>query len=470
MFSAKQSRKRTPSPYSGASDFSRSSTPDSFRSASDSSSLSRSDSPSGSSYSSSQSRSRSRSPIASQHSHRSKKHRSRHHKHEKARREKSREKGKERKSGHHRRSRKKRKRRLSPESEERLSKDRKKLRDNPALSALAEDDVLSPGSSLPSGALSPEMELESQGTSSSHRKHRHHKKKSKAKHSRRRIRSDEEMDMDLLARDFPTDYLGEHNLEEVDQDTLTENVKETILQDADSAEKMELADNEGAREESKEDKVTSEVDDVPAAETSATDGTCKKNSARLVPYQDSSTTETEGREQDEPTGAAASSSIEDRPAASSQGSKEQRPSSTSSSGSVVGDKEINEAIEELEAVLKEVTAATDVKSDSDKATTKERAAANVKSVGGDEAVDEGVSPTAAKEEEERGEEAAEDSLMIAVHVDEDAIDQDSAELLDAECPNKGVAALTFKAVIQFVCDALSCVQNIIGCSLYFPYR
>ena len=39
---------------------------------------------------------------------------------------------------------------------------------------------------------------------------------------------------------------------------------------------------------------------------------------------------------------------------------------------------------------------------------------------------------------EEGEETAEDTLMIAVHVDEDAIDQESAELLDAECPNKGI--------------------------------
>lgn len=434
-FSTKQSRKRTPSPYSGTSDYSHSSTPDSFRSVSDSGSLSRSHSPSGSSYSDSQSRSRSRSPIASHRSHRSKKHRSRHHKHEKIRYEKSREKGKERKSSHHHRSRKKRKRHLSPESEEKLSKDRKKLRDNLALPALAEDDLLSPGSSLPSGALSPDMEFESQDTSSSHRRHRHHKKRSKAKRSRQRTRSDDEIDMKLLAGDFPADY----SLEEPDQDTLPENVKETILQDAGSAERMELADNEGAGEEPKEDKLTSEVDSVSVTEASVTDGTCsKKSAASLVPYQDSSTTETEGREQEEPTGGApVSRDSQDRAAASSQGSKEQRPSSTSSSGSVAGDQEVNEAIEELEAMLNEGTVAGDVKNNGDKAKEKEGATANVKN---DEAVDEGVSPTVVREEVE-GEEAAEDSLMIALHVDEDAIDQDSAELLDAECPNKGIISL-----------------------------
>lgn len=441
LFSTKQTRKRSPSPYSGASDYSRSSTPDSFRLASNSSSVSRSHSPSGSSYSGSPSRSRSRSPIASHRTHRSKKHRSRRHKVEKA---KSREKGKERKSGHHHSSRKKRKRHLSPESEERLSKshhpERKKHRDNIALSALVEDDLLSAGSSLPSGALSPEMDLDSQGTaSSSHRKHRH-KKRSKAKHSRRRVRSDEEMEMDRSAGgDVPTDYPVDINLEEADRDTLrSESVK-----DVDSGGKGKLSENEGAGEESKEDKVISESGGVAMAEA---DSTLRTLAVSLVPYHDSSATETEGREREEehPTHAAAvGGNVQDnRPGggASSKQSSKQRPgstSSTSNSGSMAGDEDVNDAIEELEAAMKESTAAADssaVKSDGGKATVKEGADGSVK---GDEGIDEGAPPTAAVEGEE-GEETMEDSLMIALHVDEDAIDQDSAELLDAECPNKGI--------------------------------
>ena len=372
-----------------------------------------------------------------------------------------REKGKERKSGHRHSSRKKRKRHLSPESEEQLSKshhpDRKKHRDNITLSALVEDDLLSPASSLPSGALSPtEMELESQGTSSSsHRKHRH-KKRSKAKRSRRRRRSDEEMDVDLMAGlgDFPADYPGDHNLEAADQDTMQPT--ESVIKDADSEGRVELAvKNEGAGgEESKEDKVVTDSDAIAMAEA---DSARSKSSASLVPYQDSSTTETEGREREEgeePTQEAAADDDE----GNVHGSKEQ-PSSMSSSVSLAEDREVNDAIEELEALMKEgVAPANDnggdddiLKSDGDEASAKEGATGNVKS--DNVAVDEGAPPTlsaavdgeregatsaSVEGEEEEGEEIVEDSLMIALHVDEDAIDQDSAELLDAECPNKGI--------------------------------
>jgi hypothetical protein len=282
------------------------------------------------------------------------------------------------------------------------------------------------------------MELESQGTllSLTHRKHRH-KKRSKAKRSRQRKRSDKEMDVDLLARgDLPADYPG-------DQDTQP---TESIVKDAGSAGKIELAG------ESKEDRAVAGGDDVTMAEA---DGTHSKSSPSLVPYQDSSTTETEGREQGEgaePTRGAAASDDgniqDDRPGGSpSDGSKERLASSTSSAGSsgaLDGDREVNNAIEELEAAMKEgVAAVTDdggdrAKSDDgDKASVKE---GNVKSDdGGDDvAVDEGAPPTSAAVEGEEEEEIAEDSLMIAVHVEEDDIDQDSAELLDAECPNKGI--------------------------------
>ncbi len=487
-------RKRTPTPYSGASDYSRSSTPDSFRLPSESSTLSRSHSPSGSSYSDSPSRSRSRSPIATHHSsHRSKKHRSRRHKHEKVRHEKLREKGKERKSGHHHSSsRKKRKRHLSPEIEERLSKshhpDRKKHRDNITLSALVEDDLLSPASSLPSGALSPEMELESQGILSSltHRKH-HHKKRSKAKRSRQRKRSEKEMDVDLLARlgDLPADYPGDQGIQPT----------ESVVKDAGSAEKIELAENEG---ESIEDRAVTGGDDVTMAKA---DGARSKSSASLVPYQDSSTTETEGREQGEGEehthGAAAGGDgdvQDDRPGASpSDSSKERLASSTSSagsSGSLDGDREVNDAIEELEAAMKEGVTAADGDDDSgdrpksddgNKASGKEEETGNVK--GDDVAVDEGAPPTssaAVEGEGEEGEEIAEDSLMIAVHVDEDDIDQDSAELLDAECPNKGIPLPRYSTLVwhnlpiimsmHFVVE--TCVNAAIDncCTLHFSCR
>ena len=457
FFSTKQTRKRTPSPYSGISDYSRSNTPDSFRLPSDSSSLSRSHSPSGSSYSDSPSRSRSRSPIPTHRSHRSKKHRSHRHKHEKVRYEKSREKGKERKSGHHHSSRKKRKRHLSPESEERLSKshhpDRKKHRDNITLSALVEEDLLSPASSLP---LSPDIELESQGTSSSsHRKHRH-KKRNKAKRSRQRRRTDEEMDVDLMAGpvDFPADYPGDHNLEAADQEDTTQPI-ESVIKDGDSEGRVELAvENEGAGgEELKADEAVTDSDAIAMAEA---DVAHIKSSSSLVPYQDSSTTETEGREREgegEDTHRTAAGDNGDDPGddqSPSHGSKE-RPSSTSSSVSLAGDREVNDAIEELEAAMKEgVTPANDdddddeddtAKSGGDEAMAKEGVTDDVKS--DDVAVDEGALPTSSAVGGEEEEEGVEDSLLIALHVDEDAIDQDSAELLDAECPNKGIPLILY---------------------------
>ena len=296
------------------------------------------------------------------------------------------------------------------------------------------------------------MELESQGTSSSsHRKHRH-KKRSKAKRSRQRRRTDEEMDVDLMAGpvDFPADYPGDHSLEAADQEDTTQPI-ESVIKDGDSEGRVELAvENEGAGgEESKADEAVTDSDAIAMAEV---DGGHIKSSSSLVPYQDSSTTETEGREHEgegEDTRRTAANDNGDDPGddqPSSHGSKE-RPSSTSSSVSLAGDREVNDAIEELEATMKEgVTPANDdddndddtAKSGGDEAMAKKGVTDDVKS--DDLAVDEGAPPTssAAGGEEEEEEEGVEDSLLIALHVDEDAIDQDSAELLDAECPNKGI--------------------------------
>lgn len=259
------------------------------------------------------------------------------------------------------------------------------------------------------------------------------------------------MDIDRFSGDLLADYPGDHNLEEADQNTLpTESVK-----DADSSGKVELGENEGAGEESIQDKVTTESDGVAMAEP---DATKSKSSVSLVPYQDSSTTETEAKEpEEEPQSTQQQAAVSDggsiqddrRGTTSSSQCSNERPSSTSSAGSsvsIAGDQEVNDAIEELEAAMKEGT--TTVAGDSDMKSSDVRALAKKGAKdgtdGGNKVVDEGAPPmTAAAEEEsegegEEGEETAEDTLMIAVHVDEDAIDQESAELLDAECPNKGI--------------------------------
>ena len=307
-----------------------------------------------------------------------------------------------------------------------MSPDRKKHRDNLTPSSLADGSVLSPESSLPSGALSPEMEVEPQSkplSSSSHHKH-HHKKRSKTKRSRRRARgSNEEMEVDLVG-----DYPGDRNLDEgnsrprpdnaANQDGPAESVKEEAtldLQIVDIRGDVELSENEGAESDSRGDKGIAEGGGVSTAVI--TDSSSR--SIALVPYQDSSNTETEGREKEE-THEASNSSGQERPAeaASHLGAKKQ-PSGSSSS-SIVGDQEVNEAIEQLEAAMKEGAAGSE--------------SAEKSNGGGDETISEGAPPPPTAEEE--GGETMEDSLMIDVHVDEDAIDPVPPELLDAECPNR----------------------------------
>ena len=404
--STKQSRKRTPTPYSATSD-SRSSTPGSslsYRSFSGSGSVSRSRSPSESSYS--DDRSRSRSPIASHRSHRSKKkHRSRH-KRERARQEKSKERGREKKSGHH--SKQKRKRHLSPDVKERETKskhskshfhhsrspNRKKHKDN-RISTLAEG-MISPESSV--GTPTPDMDVESHDKLSSSRHKHYHRRRGRTKH-RHRDRNEERLKGTERWRSTETQRTGDN----VQLDDSKEGVKQIHAQE------MELGTQAGEVSPEKEENrqlTTNEKlqrgdaqmiksGDEEVAESAATE----INVTNLVPYQDSSTTEVEGGDEE----------------------KSQTTTDSNQGPAALADTAADKTITETELTMIEST------SDSDHH-------GNGKPIKHMKVSEEGKAvEVATKGEESNENELAEDSLMISLHVD-DTIDGTATELVDAECP------------------------------------
>ena len=399
FYSAKQTWKRTPSPYS-VSGGSRSTTPDSYfshRTRSDSGSMSRSHSPSGSSYS--DSRSRSRSPISNRHSHRSKKHRS-YHKREKPRRERSTERsterGKERKSTHH--SKRKRKRHLSPERESKSkhsksrhrvsSPDRKKYRDNHTPSSVALENVLSPDSSL--GSLTPEMEVDAVHSKSSSRHRRHHKRKSKPKH-RRRERGEEMMETE-------SGLGGRGGKGEPGLTRERVKMKEARLE---VGEDGLMATGEGKQPDSQEVKeATEESVDRLAKE---------KGRSHLVPYQDSSTTEAEGVAEERSAAAATSLQATEPDTSSDQTVTETDTAAVRES-----------TVAMVTGVNHESSAGDPVEKEGELIDDGEKGSTN-----------EGEPPLLEAEQENN--EAADDTLMISLHVD-DTIDGTPSELLDAACP------------------------------------
>lgn len=399
-FSAKQSRKRTPTPYSATSD-SRSSTPDSYlnyRSFSGSGSVSRSRSPSESSYS--HDRSRSRSPIASHHSHRSKKKHRTHQKREKTRQEKSKERGRERKSRHH--SKRKRKRHLSPDVKEREGKskhsrsrfhhagspDRKKHRDNHTPTTIAED-LISPESSM--GTPTPDVDVEAQDKSSSSRHKHHHKRRGKTKHKHRERIEDRLMDTELQRSAGTLDDVLPDDSEQVIRP------QERVLDTKGGEVNPQKREDRQLATDEKMQQCTQMI--KSGGEEVADSALAGINVLNLVPYQDSSTTEMEGMDEERSETATDS----DHQAAAPMGT--------------VAD----QTLTETEPTVKESTSSRDLQGD-------DEPIKDTKATEGGEAVE-----VATKGEEPNENEPAEDSLMISLHVD-DTIDDTATELVDAECP------------------------------------
>ena len=407
--STKQSRKRTPTPYSATSD-SRSSTPDSYssyRSFSGSGSISRSRSHSESSYSDDQSRSR--SPIASHRSHRSKKKHRSHHKREKARQEKSKERGKEKKSGHH--SKRKRKRHLSPDVKERESKskhsksrfhhsrspDRKKHRDNHISTTLAEG-MITPESSM--GTPTPDMDVEAQDKLSSSRHKRYHRRRVKTKHRHRDRSEDRLMDTEL-GRSAETQRTVDNVQPDDSEERIEDGEKEIHSQG------MELGTQAGEVSPEREDRRLTTTEKLQrGAQMTKSGGEEVVDSApaeiyvtNLVPYQDSSATEVECADEE----------------------KSRTTTDSNQQLAALADTAAEKTITETEPTMMESTSDLDHHGDHEP----------IKDV---KVSEEGKAvEVATKGEEPNENELAEDSLMISLHVD-DTIDGTATELVDAECP------------------------------------
>ena len=409
-FSTKQSRKRTPTPYSATSD-SRSSTPDSYlsyRSFTGSGSVSRSRSHSESSYS--DDRSRSRSPIASHRSHRSKKKHRSQHKREKVRQEKSKERGREKKSGHH--SKRKRKRHLSLDVKERETKskhsksrfphsgspDRKKHRDNHIPTTLAEG-MVSPESSM--GTPTPDMDVEAQDKLSSSRHKRYHRRRGKTKH-RHRDRSEEER---LVDTELGRSTEIQRTVDNLQADDSEERIEEGLKEIHPREEELDAQAGKGSPEKEEDRQLTSKEKLQQGAQVIKSGGEEVADSApaginvtNLVPYQDSSATEMECAD-------------EDKSRRSTTDSKQQPAAPVDT----VADQTITEL------TMKEST--SDLDHHGNDELIKEM-----------KVLEEGKAvEVATKEEGPNENDLAEDSLMISLHVD-DTIDDTATELVDAECP------------------------------------
>ena len=298
------------------------------------------------------------------------------------------------------------------------SPDRKKHRDDHTPSSLA-DGVLSPELNL--GTLTPEIDGEAVGKSStSHQHKRRHKKHSKAKH-RRRERSDGAMEIEQTAEggealsiagekegiageaqggagviqsgDGEAQSIAEEEQSVAGVDGPVDNSEQKAVENrqensSPTEKKRELTVNEVELKDSSQG-----VDEDGAEGADKVVTAVKKSCDLLVPYQDSSTTEVEGMDEERGGETSATPALHHK-----------LVSDDSS-----GDQTITEA---------EPTATESHKNGD----------------GGD-----------ANEEMEGGvdenELATEDALMISLHVN-DTIDGTSNDLIDAECPSLQKAGTT----------------------------
>ena len=295
------------------------------------------------------------------------------------------------------------------------SPDRKKHRDDHTPSSLA-DGVLSPELNL--GTLTPEIDGEAVGKSStSHQHKRRHKKHSKAKH-RRREKSDVAMEVDQIAEGGEAPSMagekegiavesqsgaGEIQSGDGEAQSIAEEEQSVAGPVDDSEQKaVENQQENSSPTEEKRELTVDEVEQNDSSQGVDEDGAegadkvvtaVKKSCDLLVPYQDSSTTEVEGMDEERGEEMSATPALHHKMASDDSS----------------GDQTITEA---------DPTATESHK--------------NGDGGDGSEEMEGGV---------EENELATEDALMISLHVN-DTIDGTSNDLIDAECPSLQKAGMT----------------------------